>query len=128
MTNEEMNIAVAEACGWRWDNESIWTPNGGKWARWHEAYSDGCEGTDRLNSVLPNYTSDLNAMYEAINTLPSDGRWHEYVETLKRLCYWDCGLPAVQMMLVINASARKRAEAFLRVHGKWEDTHASTPT
>lgn len=72
-----------------------------------------------LNAI--SYTTDLNAMHAAEKAL-DDAQWEEYAT---RICYpkeWksmrasDCGVKSL-----CHATARQRAEAFLRTLGKWED-------
>jgi hypothetical protein len=56
-----------------------------------------------------NYCTDLNAMHEAEKTLTVE-EWSDYVEHLPSR--WE---------EAIHATARQRAEAFLRTLGKWEE-------
>ena len=93
MTDEQINAAIAEACGWK-GNLICRDFNGNLWP-----------------SVPPNYCTDLNAMHEAERTLhPTDlgvmGIW--IARLLKQDGEW------------FHAAARQRAEAFLRTLGKWE--------
>lgn len=68
MTPEKQQIAIAEACGWKFQSQLPkydWVaidPNGIEvgWSRFHD---DG-----RAIGALPDYLSDLNAMHEAITT------------------------------------------------------------
>jgi hypothetical protein len=82
VTNEQINRAIAEACGWEAD-----------------------------------YCGDLNAMREAEKGLGN--RLREYGE---RLCEMtvvsEQDFPACYIW---HATARQRAEAFLRALGKWEE-------
>ena len=90
MTNEQINRAIAEACGWK-------------------------EGVERfvqnlpLMKAPPDYAHDLNAMHEAENVLTDDD-WDLYCTELGHSLRW-CA----------HATARQRAEAFLRTVGKWEE-------
>ena len=54
MTNEEINIAIAEACGWTTKHKGLWV--------------------ERLQTyaALPDYINDLNAMREAQELLDDD--------------------------------------------------------
>ena len=99
MTDEKINAAIAEACGWK-GNLICRDLNGDLW-----------------QSDLPNYCTDLNAMHEAEKVIFSD--WNPFYAT--------------QLARVTNshysddssffcATARQRAEAFLRTLGKWEGT------
>lgn len=82
MTDEQINAAIAEACGW--DHKPT-----------------NCGGV--------NYCADLNAMHEAENILRGE-EWDTYVDLL-----------ADTWIQVAHATARQRAEAFLKTLGKWED-------
>ena len=93
MTNEQINIAIAEACGW--GNDDI-----------ERGYA-----LCQFSESVPNYCNDLNAMHEAEKVL-SD----KQCQTMNDLL-WD-------MMngrkFLWQATARQRAEAFLKTIGKWE--------
>jgi hypothetical protein len=93
MTDEEINIKIAEACGWHY------------YDGWK--HEDGRE--DKLPYGPPNYCSDLNAMHEA-----------EKVLTLKRLLIYAEWLESEYGFFGITATARQRAEALLCTLGKWE--------
>jgi hypothetical protein len=93
VTDEQINAAIAEACGWK-------------------------EGVERyvqnlpLMKAPPDYCNDLNAMHEAEKVLTDD----------QREVFYPRNLGAWQRPInVIYATARQRAEAFLRVMGKWEE-------
>lgn len=64
-----------------------------------------------------NYCSDLNAMHEAEKVLLKEWKdgcvlWLEYTHYLMLIC---------SAHLSEHATARQRAEAFLRTLGKWEE-------
>jgi hypothetical protein len=61
----------------------------------------------------PNFATDLNAMHEAEKVLDSDELFRGYY-----LALYDI---TKSTRWPINATARQRAEAFLRTLGKWED-------
>lgn len=91
MTDEQINQAVAKACGIVGKSGEIYkTPDG--WV-----------------VDCPQFTTDLNAMAQAEMTLTS-AQLLEYVALLFDSCYE-----------ATVASARQRAEAFLRTLGKWEE-------
>lgn len=117
MTDQEINIAIAEACGWRkelhendWDVELEMRRT---WTTWIGPDGD-------LRQSAPNYCTDLNAMHEAEGQLTGT-QMAVYRQKLKKefskpIGYeWDDGDGA------IHATARQRAEAFLRTIGKWTD-------
>jgi hypothetical protein len=92
MTNERINVAIAEACGWKPDKRGLgWlNPNG--------CYTE-----------TPNYCADLNAMNEAEWSLTDDQLWRMAREIERNDEQW-----------YFRATARQRAEAFLRTLGLWE--------
>ena len=91
MTDEQINAAIAEACGWgeecvlNTDGNRVWVTN------------------------FPLYCTDLNAMHEAEKTLTS-AQLLDYIAFL-----FDATYEATV------ATARQRAEAFLRTLGKWDE-------
>ena len=85
MTDKQINIAIAEACGWK-----------------HKPIN--CGGA--------NYCVDLNAMHEAENILSQDEAEIIYPKFLGAYR---------EPNKAIRATARQRAEAFLRTLGKWEE-------
>jgi hypothetical protein len=89
MTNKQINIAIAEACGWK---EESFGPS------WYESVTK-----------MPDYCNDLNAMHEAEKIL-SDQQASAYITTL-------C-LEVQPEPKLYHATARQRAEAFLRTLGK----------
>jgi hypothetical protein len=91
MSEEEINIAIAEACGWKtgYRDPEAWHP-------------------------LPDFLHDLNAMHEAEKVLDYNQMNRYQNIELSRFVHtgttWIC-----------SATASQRAEAFLRTIGKWED-------
>ena len=102
MSDQEINAAIAEACGW--------------------VKEVGCTGIIRwrnekeLSDALLNYCNDLNAMHEAEKTL---GDRLELYRGFLRLIVTDD--PTNRYNEPAFAAARQRAEAFLRAIGKWEE-------
>lgn len=100
MTDEQINIAVAEACGWK----RIEPPKDQGWGaaargkEWWYVYQ------------LPKYSSDLNAMHEAEKHIP---------EKHHRTYYYEEKLHLMTIGRGERATARQRAEAFLKTLGKW---------
>ena len=102
MTDKQINTAIAEACGWRKeDGVYMWTAN----------------GIDCTCPELWDWANDLNAMHEAEKVLVPRScnnfseNWWNYSKNLA--CISDGRS--------IHATARQRAEAFLRTLGKWEE-------
>lgn len=104
MTNEQINAAIAEACGWTDFSEH---PDWGTMAIEPE--------THRFRTMIPSYTTDLNWMHEAEKVLTDDQfKWYTYwIEKL---------MPETKYRCYLCATASQRAEAFVRSIGKWEAT------
>lgn len=113
MTELEQRIAIAEACGfvpcgedrlgfWYWPR-GFPTVSSRPYAEFHE---------------LPDYPNDLNAMHEAEKSLKGskDEEYSELSEYQEQL-YMDTH--NVYEIDCIRATARQRAEAFLRTLGLW---------
>ena len=96
MTDEQINLTIARVLGWH----SIHTSTTG---------IKGMKGPLRGFMPLPNYCTDLNAMHEAEEMLFDDD-WDLYCTELGH-----------SLRGCANATARQRAEAFLRTLGKWEE-------
>jgi hypothetical protein len=103
MSDEQINAAIAEVCGWR---NLIFTSLGQSLQRWI-----GRKKKHETLQATPDYCNDLNAMHEAEKAL-SEERNH-YIDILGTM-YSDSWEFA-------TATARQRAEAFLRTLGKWEE-------
>ena len=94
MTPEAQNLAIAEACGW-------------KYLPTHEDYPwDTPDGDEEVS--CPSYTIDLNAMHEAEKVLKG-GQRADYIDNLSLL------------VAPYMATAAQRARAFLRTLNLWED-------
>jgi len=103
MKNQQINIAIAEACGWK-----------------HIAFNRGWikAGDGETQCVIPNYCENLKLMHEAEKILTAD-QFEQY-----RWVLWDiCKQLTVKewYRAHLSATARQRAEAFLKTIGKWED-------
>ena len=106
MTDEQINAAIAEACGW---TDFMIHPEFGLMGTPPDSQG--------LRTAVPWYAVDLNAMHEAEKVIVSE--WNPFYAT--------------QLARVTNshysddpsffcATARQRAEAFLRALGKWEES------
>jgi hypothetical protein len=123
MKEEKQQIAIAEICGWincispHADEYHFLTDlelglaMGAPVGRNCQLYSDG------LHYAIPNYPNDLNAMHEAEKVLQQHmAKWWNYTSQLAAAnSTLGAGGEA-------HATAKQRAEAFLRVFGKWEET------
>jgi hypothetical protein len=116
MSKEQINIAIAEACGWfncilpSQDEYHLMTDlelgraMGKPVGRNFSLHGDG------LHYPLPNYCNDLNSMHEAEKVL-NDNQQQKYLYLL-----WDTR----GVFVAITANANQRAESFLKTIGKWE--------
>lgn len=94
MTNEQINQRIADLCAW--NNKPV-VRTDGKGRIWVTNW--------------PNYCVDLNAMHEAEEHLRGN-QFLRYAEMLDDI---------IGSLGGIRATARQRAEAFLRTLGKWEE-------
>lgn len=77
-----------------------------------------------ITQGAPDFTGDLNEMHEAESTLPYNMHGPEFTELLLKIVIRDHDPACVfsrGSFAHVHASARQRAEAFLRVLKKWED-------
>lgn len=103
MTDDQINAAIAQACGWM-DIEECpcgFKPRGNP--PWYSAHK----------KHIPNYCGDLNAMHDAEEMLGSEALFEAYYLKLYDVTQ--------STLWPIRATARHRAEAFLRTLGKWEE-------
>ena len=114
MTDEQINQRIAEACGWRWDQGYRWKDS---------------SGLSAFAWDIPDYCTDLNAMHEAEKVLMQNNNWRigEYearlfnsVGEMNNVSSWR------GVRLCFHATARQRAEAFLRTLGKWDQSGDAT--
>jgi len=107
MTNEQINRAIAEACGWHCNPFGLWGID----------FSDGVSGSP------PDYLNDLNAMHDAEKMLNFEQaqffEYHLCDIVIKENDVLENPLPL--RFSVCHAIARQRAEAFLRTLGKWKE-------
>ena len=133
MDKEKQRIAIAEACGWKFELCNNPTSSYKAWIKdgvWHE---DG----------PPDYLNDLNAMHEAWNIEPPKPFTDKFnfqcelawqLELIVKrefeknpnwprpggLDKWEELIWTAKEYLIANATAAQRAEAFLRTLGLWE--------
>jgi hypothetical protein len=128
MTGKQINIAIAEACGWlKFTQFTTYPKSWGRTpARYHtpiwsltsstdmtedECTKYGWHGDGHISiDHIPDYCNCLNAMHEAEKVL-NKNQWVAYGRELSRL----------NVFPMVHATARQRAEAFLKTIGKWEE-------
>lgn len=122
MSPDAQRIAFAEACGWsrlaepKWV-EYFWRPGAltGANAHWENA-----KGQPMLHKWIPDYTSDLNAMREALMSLKlTTEQKRQYGITLLDIVERDGADPT--RFNHVTSSAAQQLEAILRTLGKWEE-------
>jgi hypothetical protein len=105
MSDEQINIAIAEHCGWTEIEQYTQAVDG-----WY-----GYEPENGTHSQVPNYCKDLNAMHEAEKIILNDLKtWRQYVDLIRVQS-------AKSVNPIFHLTARQRAEAFLKTIGKWEE-------
>lgn len=112
MTDEQIRIKVAEACGWtRFESGPY---NGAPFAiepgDTHPAHK----------YQVPNYPADWNACHEMVNSLDPADRvsWIGWMHRITQ----EAGMTGWLPKRIINSTQRQWCEAFLRVKGLWEDS------
>lgn len=108
MTEEQINVAIAEYCGWK-DfhrvNTGIPLLDG-----WYAICPKSSE-----DESIPDYCDDLNAMHEAEKTFSAEQQSDYLAYCTDMTGGW--------YELLLMLPARQRAEAFLKTIGKWENSH-----
>ncbi len=102
MKPEEQRVAIAKTCGWRYIDSKTIYPRGIK---------------DGVTHELPDYLNDLNAMREALLTLPPDAPWSYY---LSQVIWEENPSRLVTEMDRAQATAAQQARAFLEIKKLWK--------
>jgi hypothetical protein len=104
MTDNQINAAIAEACGWTKINVE------------HRSGISPTNGLRMGAEFFPKYTKDFNAMHEAERSLHEPLR-----EMYVRKLLGEVADSPTYLWDILTAHPRSRAEAFLRTLGKWEE-------
>ena len=91
MTDDQINEAIAKHIGWQ-SNAPDWS-----WA----------------DVLPPRYCRDLNAMHEAEKVLFTTNNWDA--------CAYESALQKETTSWAWHSTAKQRAEAFLKIIGKWKE-------
>lgn len=110
MTNEQINTAIAEACGKRAAGLS-WDKSGGYFCT---------DPTGNVFGGYPPYTTCLNACAAMEETL-TEPQHDAYRDKLKEICLRDWMAGKHYTPFPDFANSRQRCESFLRVRGLWRD-------
>ena len=102
MTDQEINEAIAEFCGY-------------KFIVFNKAWITS--GDEEVKVSIPDYCNDLNAMHKAETTLLTLDKhcayWEQYSNTLTQM------LGCVD---IFHATAKERSKAFLKTIGKYKES------
>ncbi len=110
------DIAIAELRGWKF-HKSEDVQRGHVSIALPECSTDPQGNVYYEDDPWPKYTSDLNAMHEAEQEIYGDECDAErYEDHLLNVISEQLGYGAAY--LIVNATAKQRAKAFLRYHGK----------
>lgn len=100
MSDDEINAAIAESLGWSLVGTSI--------------RAGRPPGADYVGSeFIPNYCADLNAMHEAEKSLSETNMFV--------MAHWIEQIVSKNGQFYFRATAKQRAEAFLRTLNKWKE-------
>lgn len=117
MSDNEIRLAIAKACGWTWKaTNKIELGADEPTKAWFAP-----DGIHRYGQVPPDYVNDLNAMNDACKQCLTES-WQ--VTSFNQILIMVCKM---QVSAAFNATARQRAEAFLRCLGKWKESDVPTP-
>jgi hypothetical protein len=111
VTDQDINIAIAELCGWKKENIPVGSMMGADPQGWPKSK------VWYFPHHLPDYCNDLNAMHEAEEQLGAsdcDYVWH--LAWNLKLNFYDRTI--IDIYKVLHATARQRARALLRINGK----------
>ena len=119
MTDQQINEAIAVACGWKYEPRQLKVANIPieDSFPWINPQNERCRGPH-----VPNYCKDLNAMHEIEGSF-------DYNKQLLFMSFLNSLVAATEteedhdkMRFLWHATARQRAEAFLRTISKWEES------
>lgn len=136
MTDRKINKAIAEHLGWKPIVKQWFCSKDGGESGWlFDDHKEKCEeylknikeNDWRYGSTIhpsmslpPKYCEDLNLMHEAEKSL-TDKEQKEYAFQLLLLLCDGSAVDLSETFILLNASAKQRAEAFLKTVGKWEE-------
>jgi hypothetical protein len=127
VTDEELNVEIAEYRGWRSIREQDYQPFGtneyidGPSQVWVGIHPES-DVDSKEYEVIPDYCNNLNAMAEAKNLLTGDKR-REFIDYLYEVVKQDKNINAGPYSVMIEAfyaTAKQQAIAFVKTIGKWD--------
>ena len=127
MKPERQNQVIAEICGWK----DIRRPSDDSYHNlatdilgWLMGRVAGIRPGESDHEPLPNYHGSLDACAEMEKTLTGNGNFsgkEEYFIALCKLVGEDEHTRVFLAPTVVCATSAQRCEAFIRLHGKWEE-------
>lgn len=121
MSPEDQKIAIAESVGLPEVKLERWCGCGNDLKATYSAPGQDGKGGNTCRTLCHDYLNDLNAMHTVIAELPSDGSWGLFLTRLARITGGFDQPDTTRDMLLVQATAAQRAEAYLRTIGKWKD-------
>jgi len=117
VTDQEINEAIAMHLGWLRPEHPDCMKHKIGWSMPEKWWMDP-KTVLRFGHDIPNYCADLNAMHNVVVDLSGDMDFvQEYGNQLREVV----GVSEWSTFALENATARQRAEAFLRTIGKWKE-------
>lgn len=125
MTNEQINIAIAEACGWTCLGQvEGCKPHGYPPDARKPTTKELIKGYGPSPWDVPDYTADLNACHE-LEKMLDDKQLARYAQQIIGSARRKMNIPDHEshypVPFIISATARQRCEAYLRTLGKWKE-------
>jgi len=120
MNEHQQKIAIAIACGWKFEN---YGPKTSPKLYWRVFSPDGrltqrdFTGDDFRAVYVPNYTRSLDAMHDAEKHLDRHCLLVDYLQSLSRVLI----AADLDSNWSFHATAAQRAEAFLRTLNLWKE-------
>lgn len=132
MTEQEINVAIAEACGWKHVRYETPAVNHGN-MEWIGIPPSCKKATSSawMCKIIPNYTGDLNAIHETILRLDNtvnlmtggeglQTRRDKYMDALEKIVEPTCAEDEIEFY-AMNATAIQCSQALLRAYEMWVD-------
>lgn len=128
MTDTEMRIAIAEACGWKWflSDTGIYHMNTELCGpHWVEIPRPENWASSAVFIACPDYPNDLNACHEMEKVLIyTNGCSEQYGCILSQVCLQGAQInETAARFKILHSTARQRCEAFLRCLGLWKESN-----
>jgi hypothetical protein len=121
VTDQQINEAIALHLGWLRPEHPDCMKHKIGWSMPEKWWMDP-KTVLRFGHDIPNYCTDLNAMALVEAALTGDQRANYYTTHLPDVTCCDLdGWIHLQFPKIVSATARQRAEAFLRTIGKWKE-------